>query len=692
MNHEAAIHLVIVEENANKAESHADTLRDAGYPVRLEYAGDLEALEGILKSGCPDMVLCAAGPRLPAAESVSALLLEHGTGIPLIVLDGQSSDDNAVVVVDSGTAQPDARNSFDCLQSAFMKVHPLALLQNRLRQLESRLEESENRCSMLMAASRDAFAWLHEGRHISASAGYLRLFDLDHEDAITGTPFLDRIAPQDHEHVRCLLDECSRDRAGSRTLEISCIQPSHGAFAAVMEAAPVRLGGKACTQIVIRDRDSAELDRRLDTLSRQDMLTGLGNRQHFMRAVENSIHDGIDSGKVHTIIYLLLDNMKSVREETGATGFDRVVREIAGLIADSCPEQDTIARFGDYVFTILHRDSSEEGIRELAQTLRTRIGDHVTDIGDYSAVTTCSIGICIINAHTTDPDDALSRADLACEVARSAGGNQIHIHSTAVDEKMASAHEAEWDEIINRTINEERFYLVYQPIISMKGDPVQRYEVLLRILDEQGQIILPGQFVSIADRIGLSGAIDRRVIEHAFRTLLGAQDEEPDTEFFIKLSAATLKDRELPAWISRKLKEYRLKSDRIIFEIPETLAVRDLKNTMLFVKAMQKLRCRVALEHFGSINQPQLVRHLSADLLKIDGSLVNNLAASKDQQEAVKGVVDLAHKSGIQCIAERVDNAADLSRLWECGVDYIQGNFVQEPSRELNFDFSGEIA
>lgn len=692
MNQATDICIAIIEENPDRAKYHAGTLREAGWMLRFEHAVQLDELAGLLESGCPDMVLCGSGPGLPDPQSIATLLLERGTEIPLIALAPDTAGNKVTVSIPVDSTGRQSRDSCNCLEEAFIKVYPYGLLHSKLRLLRSRLEDSEKRCNMLMAATRDAVAWLDEGRHLHASTAYLRLFGFAGQDEIQGTPILDRVVQDDHEKFISLLKDCNGVHGEPRELELGCIRPSGGTFDAVIKASPVSLGEKVCMQIIIQSGKSPEPDGKPDIPRGQDALTGLCNRQDFMRLVENHIGAGVEADRLHTIIYVLLDGMKSVRERFGMTAHDRVISDISRLICDSCTEEDTIARFSDCVFTILHRCNCEEDARKLAETLQSRIGEHVVDIEGYTAVTTCSIGIAAINRYTTDARTALLRSDLACEVARSTGGNRIHVHSTAIDDTMDSGREADWDEMINKIIDEDRLYLVYQPIISTKGDSAGRYEVLLRILDEKGQVILPGQLVSIADRIDQGGTIDRLVIDRAFGNLSNTHFAEPDTEFFIKLCASTLKDRELPAWINHKLQEHRLQGQRIVFEIPEAVAVRDLKNAMLFVKAIRRLRCKVALEHFGCINQPQLIRHLSVDLLKLDGTLINNLASSTDQEQAVRAAVDLAHKSDVQCVAENVDNAADLSRLWECGIDYIQGNFVQEPCRELNFDFSGVTA
>jgi len=392
------------------------------------------------------------------------------------------------------------------------------------------------------------------------------------------------------------------------------------------------------------------------------------------------------------LIYILLDNFKAIRESVGVAASDFLLRDLAGLVEEHADRQDCVARFGEYAFAILHHDSSKEKIQALGEKLLHDIAAHTSEIDGHSLNTTASIGICAITDHSSNAQDVLSRADLACEVARSSGGNQIHTHSVAVDEHLSGEDSRHWHEVIRQTIDENRFYLVYQPIISLKGNSGERYEVLLRVIDEEGHVILPGQFFSIAEQTGLSGEIDRWIINRAFKQLAQMREQGSDVSFFIKLSGATLTDASLPDWINLRLKHYRLVSDGIIFEIPELTAASHLKESMVFVRSMEKIHCKVALEHYGRSNQPQLLDHLPVDFLKIDGSLINSLATREENQAQVKSVVHLAHEHGKKCIAEHVEEAGDLALLWQYGVDFIQGNFVQEPSKHLSYDFEGEVA
>ena len=692
MNQEVSLQLAIIECSAPKAEAHASALRDAGFTLCVDQIENLDALAKLFDKSEPDIIICGNGEKLPDLKSVIALLAAQNSDIPVIACTDEITDAAINTAMQTGAAALVAYDKPDSLEAVLKREQPAVLLRRQVRHLEKKLAETEKQCCALMENSRDAIAYIHEGMHIHANKSYLDLFGFRGTDQIKGIPVMNTADSADHAKFKKFLRNYDNDSSTSNTLEIRGVAPGDTTFDAIMEFSPASIDGEPCTQLIVRNKTDIELEEKLNILCRQDMLTGLCNRQHFMQIVDTSIRDGVEADQLQAVVYILLDNFKSIREEIGIAGSDMVVNDIARLIESACGQDDTVARFSEYAFTVLRYDSNVEGVQQLAETLQQRIGEHVSDVEGQAATTTCSIGICIINKHSYSAQNVLSRADLACEVARSSGGDQIHIHSTAVDEKMDAVNEDKWDEVISATIREERFYLVYQPIVSLNGVAGGRYEILLRIVDEEGHVILPGQFLSIAEKIGKSGEIDRWVIDTAFRTLMEQRSSDTAIEFFIKLSGTTLEDRELPMWINQKLKEYRLKSDCIYFEIPEAVATTDLKSTMLFVQAMRKIHCKVAIEHFGRANQPQLIQHLPVDMLKIDGSLINNLASSKEHQEKVRTIIDLARKSDIQCVAERVDDASDLAKLWEFGVNFIQGNFVQEPSKELEHDFERELA
>jgi diguanylate cyclase (GGDEF)-like protein len=475
------------------------------------------------------------------------------------------------------------------------------------------------------------------------------------------------------------------------TLSISCVNRDHKNFDSTMEFTPASIGGEPCTQIIIRTNNSnnCELDEKIETMMRQDNLTGLSNRQNFMGLLEENINTRDESGDVRALVYITLDGFRKIREETGIAASDIVLCDVARLLEQQCCGKDILSRFGDFSYAILYHAGSDEKIQATGEKLLQDISGHMSEVNGHPITMTCSIGICAINECSNDAQMILTHADTACEVARSSGGNRIHTHSPVIDEQTTGAHEMEWDEVIRNIIEEERFYPAYQPIVSLTGDTSKRYEALLRIIDEEGNTILPGQFLALAEKSGFSSEIDYRVLDTAFRKL---HESDGETTIFIKLSKAVLADTNLAEWIQGKLGEYQLASSSVVFEIQEIDAANDLKSAIGFAREMKKLQCKVALGHCGTGEQSQLLQHVAVDILKIGGKLIASLTENQDYQSRGKEFVTLAHENGRQCIAECVDNPATLAILWQCGVDMMQGNFVQEPSRELAYNFEDEIA
>jgi len=693
VKHGEILHLLIIEESKNDAESLANALRNNGHQIQFNHGTTLDDIEIALKNQHPDIVLCGSGTAIPAASEVTTLLGRHELTVPVIVIAEEASESEMVAARKSGISSLISYDQPDHLPLVFSREVDLLRLQQQLNALNGALRGSESRCHALIENSSDAVAYIHEGMHVYANQPYMDLFAIENREEVEGTPILDMISETHRDSFKGFLKDYLEEQAEDNNLDIACLNPAGEVFHSSMELSPATMEGEPCTQIIIRVKASnAELEKKIESLSRLDSLTGLSNRQHFMQLLKERISEQNTTDDHRALIYITLDNFKVIREECGIVASDTVLCDIAELLEANCGEKDCLSRFGDYSFSILHYDSNEEKTLALGETLLHKIAGHLSEVDGRAITTTSSIGTCTIKNSPNDAQQIISWADMACEVARSSGGNQIHTHSVVVSEQIGQENEQAWDDVIRSTINEERFHLAYQPIVSLKGDTRQRYEVLLRIIDEAGHVILPGQFLSIAEKTGLSGEIDRRIISTVFRKLAETRKDNDDTSFYIKLSGTTLTDTGLPAWIEEQLRENHLVSDGIVFEIPERTAIDDLKSAMTFVKSMQNLNYKVAFEHYGHSDQPQLLKHLPVDILKIDGALISGLAGNEENKSRVKAIIELAKEHGKVCIAECVDDAGSLAQLWQYGVDFIQGNFVQEPSKELNYDFEGEIA
>jgi EAL domain-containing protein (putative c-di-GMP-specific phosphodiesterase class I) len=269
-----------------------------------------------------------------------------------------------------------------------------------------------------------------------------------------------------------------------------------------------------------------------------------------------------------------------------------------------------------------------------------------------------------------DAERPMLAADLAMHAAKEAGGNRVHVTHGA-DSRVAGmqARVARADQV-RRALAEDRFTLYWQPIVELAGGEATQYELLLRMIGEDGAIVPPGAFIEVAERFGLIGELDRWVIRRAIRLLA----EREDVRLEVNVSGCSLSDAELPSFVERELAAAGIDPGRLIFEITETSAIADMEQAREFAARLRRLGCRFALDDFGAgFSSFQYLKHLPLDYLKIDGEFIRGLASSPTDRLVVKAMVDIARGMGMKTIAEFVEDAETVSLLRDLGVDYSQG-------------------
>jgi diguanylate cyclase (GGDEF)-like protein/PAS domain S-box-containing protein len=682
------LHLLIVETSQNDAEIIASVLRNAGYAVRARNAEDGEDMATALQEQVPDLVICSTELDGFSLGEAVELLARTGKTVPVIAT-ATSTDEGAVIdALRTGARDLVGKAQPDHLQLVVGRELEFIRAQHTLRRNDAMIRESRKRCQALLESSRDAITYVHEGMHVYANRAYLELFGYSEFSELEGTPIMDMVAPGDHAKFKEFLRRHAKGDEAPDTLELSGLLPDGNTFDAAMNLAPATIDGEPCTQIIIRSRlDQEELEKKIRQLSMKDIVTGLYNRQYLMDALNEAVSRTGDTRS--TLLHIVLDDFKGIKERVGVAGSDLVMGDVARLLEGRVGEHDVLARFGDNAFALITPEPDPAAVRRLADGLRTAIVDHISEVGTISIATTCSIGIAAVTEEVTGAQDILVQADFACEKAQSAGGNRVEIFNPAVEQGSAKDRQRQWVERIRTALEKDRFRLVYQPIVSLHGDANEMYEVLLRMLSEDGGELVPSAFLAPTEQAGLMADVDRWVFGHAIDVLAQRLQSGIHTRFFIKLSAASITGGGLVEWLSEALKERRLPGDAVVLEIAESVAFTYLKQAKALVKQTGELHCGLALEHFGSgLNSFNLVKHLPADYLKIDGTFMRDLAENQETQDTVKSLTDMAHSMGKLTIAEWVEDAGTLAVLWQCGVNYIQGYFLQEPDANLSYDFS----
>lgn len=425
-------------------------------------------------------------------------------------------------------------------------------------------------------------------------------------------------------------------------------------------------------------------ERRLTYQAEHDALTGLSNRHAFQQELERLVARVARSGASCAVFYIDLDQFKYINDTLGHAAGDRLLVEISTLVASRVREGDLLARFGGDEFTLLLDNVDRERAAHAAEDVRALVGKYRFLEGANSFNVTCSIGVAMVDEHVHSADEVLSHADIACNIAKSQGRNRVNLYNPADRDKAGMAEDMGWAARVRDVLDQDRFQLVFQPIVSVADGRVHDYEVLMRMPCDDGKVILPGGFMPAAERFGLIHSIDRWTVRQAIQRLAQLRAAGVPVCFSINLSGRAFEDGGLLPLIRSLIEETGLDPAWLTFEITETAAIANLAAAVRFIGALKDIGCCFALDDFGAgFCSFTYLKHLPVDKLKIDGSFVQGLAGAPVDQAMVRSLNQVAHALGKVTIAEYVEDARTLRLLQEYGVDYAQGFYLGRPEAEI---------
>ncbi|MES2580481.1 MAG: EAL domain-containing protein [Pseudomonadota bacterium] len=419
--------------------------------------------------------------------------------------------------------------------------------------------------------------------------------------------------------------------------------------------------------------------------AQHDDLTGLVNRREFEVRLERSLKSVHEVNAQHVFCYMDLDQFKLVNDTCGHAAGDELLRQISVLLANRMRDRDTLARLGGDEFGLLLENCSLSDASQITNTLLKIVHDYRFMHDDKIFNIGVSIGMVVINASFASVSEIMHAADSACYSAKKAGRNQSFLFSAGDIEVTQRRRQVEAISDITDEIDDEQFMLYCQPIVPLSSNvPAQHhYEVLIRKISLDGTIILPTAFIPSAERYHLMPNIDRWVIRNtfaAYRDMLDRSNEKCNYVFSINLSGTSLGDKSLLGFIREQLAVYAIPPTSICFEITETSAIVNLKNTIQLFTALRKLGCSFALDDFGSgMSSFTYLKNFEVDFLKIDGAFVKEMHINKIDHAMVRSIHSVAEAMNIKTVAEFVENEAILKELKTIGVHYGQGMHLGPP-------------
>jgi diguanylate cyclase (GGDEF)-like protein len=418
-------------------------------------------------------------------------------------------------------------------------------------------------------------------------------------------------------------------------------------------------------------------------LAYHDPLTGLTNRHRFELRLADALTTAREQQAEHALLYLDLDQFKVVNDTCGHVAGDELLKQLALLLHAQVRERDTVARLGGDEFGILLENCPLERARQIGAQLLRALNDYRFCWQGKCFVVGGSIGLVAIDRGSPSLGDLLGRADLACYAAKDLGRNRIHVFQDDDLELARRQGEMHWVARINAALEQNRFSLYRQDIHVLGGsNEPMGCEVLLRLRDEEGNLIGPGAFLSAAERYNLAPAVDRWVVGHLLETMARHQRQggRLPSAIFINLSGATLGDEGFYAHLRALLKQTGLPPSLLCFEITETAAIANLSRAIQFIEAVRAEGCRFALDDFGAgLSSFAYLKALPVDYLKIDGGFVRDLIRDPMDRAIVEAINRIGHAVGLKTVAEFVEDDATRQALLAMGVDYAQGYALHRP-------------
>jgi diguanylate cyclase (GGDEF)-like protein/PAS domain S-box-containing protein len=409
-----------------------------------------------------------------------------------------------------------------------------------------------------------------------------------------------------------------------------------------------------------------------------DSLTNLKNRREFERQLKQAVAETQYNNKTHSICYMDLDKFKAVNDSCGHAAGDELLKQLSLTIKSKTRETDTIARLGGDEFGLLLASCPTKKAKVLADEIRKSVEKFRFHWNNKTFKIGISIGIVTINKRSGTAKEIMSAADTACYLAKEQGRNRIHIYKTDSTEITHHTSQTNWLNRINTALDNNNFILYFQRIASLNNKKHQHYEVLIRMIDEDGKTIPPNSFIPTAEKFDIISSVDNWVIKNTL--LIMQENKYTNINFSINLSGQSLSDLNFMNQCISQIAESEIKTTRLCFEITETAMIANLSNAIRSISTLRGLGCKIALDDFGSgLSSFAYLKNLPVDYLKIDGSLIRDMENDPINVTMVESIIHIGHSMGLKTIAEYVENEYILELLRNLDIDYVQGYGIAKP-------------
>jgi len=677
--------VLVVTSQANEAEGLFTTLRDGGLSVRGLHSPEIDRILRLVEGGGYDLVLCCGYDPEIDEEVMLARHRALGSDVPLILISEHQSDARSLIrALRAGARDLAERGDREHLQLVVTRELADLRARRRARDLERRLQECDVRARELIEGTAEAVAFVQQGLHLHANSAFLEQFGFASLDDLQAVTFLDLIASDQRQSVRDFLRQSEIGGPHhAQELATACLRSDGSPFPAVLSTVSSELDGEPCLRVVLHGAAGPRPASAAGTSQSSSWDTACYPR--LVAALQMRLDAGGSLDRPFALFVIRLPGTTELLRSVGLhRGLD-MINALGQSIATAAQPFGALYRLTTDSFALLSDIPDRSGAKALEQRLLAEVGLQPPANTLSTVRQDCELGQVFVTDKAKSPTELLDEAyhlsfggapatpaEPAGPASATARGDQALKDPVTICTKIEEALES------------DRLELVYQPIVSLLGDHQENYSVFARLADEPDGLLESQEFPEPAVQNGLVQRLDKWSVRQAASAIGEHRRAGHVLNFFVHLAEDSLRDPGLIVWICECLREFDVRGSWLTFVFQEDLVEANLPTLTRLIDGLRKIRCRVALNRFGAIPQPDaLLQTIPVDFVLFQPEYAQGLADDMQKQKRLLELANLAREHKVRSVVTGVEEARALTILWNAGVDYVQGNFLQRPTSRL---------
>lgn len=667
------IELLVISPAEDLAHSVQTQLRESGHNVHVSWLDKPENLVDELQRGLPRLICCHDQSGEKELRRLIGLCINIAPSIPVVAVLASLDSTQTEDLLHAGAAQVVSNEHKSLMTRALERELESGTLHEKLKTSRRQNSLLRSQLNAIVAESPEALAYVHDGIHTHLNLSYIKLFGFTEPTELEGVPLMDLVAPQSRDQIKALLNQVSKGDARPEPIEFVAQLADDSNTNLSMRCRPATLEGEDQVEVMVFQEASVSLA--------PTPTNAFEGRIALYKTLEDIKAQHVKAQQIG-IVFICIDELEKLQDRLGLYAIDNIMSEVSFFLLESMADADQSFRFdvGEYVILAARKTTAE--VHALAEHIRSAIDKEVFGDDLASSPLTASVSVAFAQANGKNTAALLKAQRTARKTSVRDGNTVVEVITDGANADGADTSDPSWLNRIRAGLEGEGdgLILALLSIASLEGEQRMHSEVQLRMVGDKGEGIQSEEFLPTAQRHGLMPLIDQWIVRETFALLRRKQKDQEQSLLFITLSQACTEDSEaFLAWLKKLKTESKVDTADIALAFDEDTLQFNTKKATTVIKAFKSLGLKIAIHSFGnSANSMQLLDLIGPDYVRLAPSFTQALIAS-DVDKRVSQTVDSVKSKGAKIIASHVDDANGMARLWQAGVHYVQGSYVQEP-------------